>query len=109
MSYDISLVFDVGSKRYRPVEVGNYTSNIRDMLNVAFDGDYWVDFVYEKVAKDALPAIEHAIFRMEETPSRFEGMNPQNGWGSYKGVLMFMKQFRQCCIENPDLIIEVDK
>ena len=38
-----------------------------------------------------------------------EAMNPENGWGSYKDLLLFAYAARDALIEFPDGIVNISK
>ena len=35
-------------------------------------------------------------------PERFKKFNPENGWGSYEGLMDFVYRYRNACWDNPD-------
>lgn len=106
MSYDISLVADLGGPD--PVSVGyldwNYTSNCSRMWNAAgadlasFDG---------RPAKECAVVLAAAISKMESDPKTFEAMNPTNGWGSYETLLPRLRVLLQAFDEAPHAIVQV--
>jgi len=105
MSYDISL-----EPPLQPhIEVGNYTSNIRPMFNLAFNVDYWVDVIDGKLAHEVFTKIDDAVVSMESHPNTYQDINPENGWGDYPGALEFLKKLRDMCWENSNHIIRIDK
>lgn len=34
-------------------------------------------------------------------PEKYKAFNPQNGWGSYEGLVAFVLSYRDACWENP--------
>jgi hypothetical protein len=42
-------------------------------------------------------------------PDRFEAMNPENGWGTYDGLVRFITAYLKACIQNPEAIISVSR
>lgn len=106
MSYDVYLSHTLGEKTYRIIEVGNMTSNIKPMLDLAFGVEDW-KFINGMLGKDALPSIRAALSMMEVDKPKFEVLNPKNGWGSYESCFVFLKQILEACKENPDLTIEI--
>jgi hypothetical protein len=109
MSYDVSLYFEVNGRRYRPIGDINYTSNVRDVLNAAFDGNYWVEAIENKVASEAIPLLSAAITKLSGNIKELEALAPKNGWGSVVGARQFLDTIRSQCYENPDLFIEISK
>lgn len=111
MSWDAD--FDGGS--------WNYTHNTNAMIAAALEavtgaktpeledhplakviGPTWykrLDGLNGREGADLLAAI---ITGLEADPDRYRAMNPENGWGSYDGVLTVLKEMREasgraCC------------
>lgn len=97
----------------RPTEVfwANYTHNCNTMAKEA--GIYMQVWRPEEVgitkASELIPHLEAGIALMESDPPRFEALNPENGWGSYKTFVPWLKKYLEACRENPDATIEVSR
>lgn len=76
----------VNGKRYSVVDAGNYTSNIREMLDEAFEVPDW-KYINGMVCKEAMFIIEKAIARMQADPAHYKKFNPKNGWGEYNTAI----------------------
>jgi hypothetical protein len=55
-----------------------------------------------KTGADMLPHLERGIAALLADPSRFEALNPDNGWGSYEGFLKFLRRYREACEDRPN-------
>ena len=42
-------------------------------------------------------------------PEKYKQYNPENGWGSYEGLLEFVKKYHEACLENPDAELRVSR
>lgn len=42
-------------------------------------------------------------------PVGFKQYNPENGWGSYEGLVQFVKDYLLACIDNPEAEIGVSR
>ncbi len=87
---------------------GNCTHNVTPMWHKA--GCY--DALYNSgglEAKDIIPFLEKAVYEMEEKPSIYEKLNPENGWGSYTIALEYLREVLCACRENPDTTIRISK
>lgn len=106
MGWDASLVDDRGH-----VEGDwNYTYNVTPMLRIAsevagvamtdqrwmgIDGapevgfSRWLD---GRTGAEGQALLVPLIQELESNPSRYEAMNPPNGWGSYAGILGVLRE-----------------
>jgi hypothetical protein len=50
-------------------------------------------------AKDIIPYIKEGLSKLRD--------NPNNGWGSYEGLLNFTQNYLDACEENPESIVKV--
>ncbi len=60
-----------------------------------------------KTAGELMDPLREGYRLLINEPGRFKKLNPSNGWGSYEGLVKFVKNYLAACIENPDAIIEV--
>lgn len=105
MGYDISLKADMGNGM---VKVGclewNYTSNCSPMWKEAgidlaeFDGI---------AASSLVPELSKALQALIDDPSKYEAMNPDNGWGSYVTLIVRLKELLEGLTEAPNAIVNV--
>lgn len=86
----------------------NITHNLTEMADKA--GIYkalWhpVDNGYKR-ASDIIGVLREGIAQMEKEPERFTPYNPDNGWGSYEGLLAFTKECLEACEQHPHALLE---
>ena len=62
-----------------------------------------------KLAKDIIPVLEKGLKKLKSKDSYFETFNPDNGWGSYDGLVGFVEQYLVACKEYPDAEIRVSR
>lgn len=102
MSLDLYL-YDGDTMVYE----GNITHNLGRMAAEA--GLYGVLWEPEKNgvqrASDMLLLLEMGLDRLEAMPDRLREMNPSNGWGSYEGLVRFVREVRQAVLEYPDATV----
>ena len=121
MSYDIWL--ESGAEDADMDCPGNYTYNVDPMFALALDGDaeqgvqnggevvfHRKDpalrrFVGER-AGDCYVALCDAVEHMEDHPTTYRALNPENGWGDYEGALTYLRDFRDACLRFPDARVE---
>ena len=52
---------------------------------------------------------ENHLLQLMNEPDEFKKYNPPNGWGSYEGLLKFVRDYRNACEDYPDAEIEVSR
>lgn len=97
----------------RPVEVfwQNITHNLATMADNA--GLYEALWRPEELgflkAYELIPTLEAGLKRLKDSPEHYKKLNPENGWGSYEGLVAFVEQYLEACKENPDADIDVSR
>ncbi len=57
-------------------------------------------------ANQLINPLQTAIKDMEERPDYYKAFNAENGWGTYKDFVPWLKRLLQACIDNPDAKVE---
>lgn len=100
MSWDIKLE-DSNGNELEDCE-WNYTYNTSPMM-------YAVDFdlhdLDDKKCEDVVYKLWLCIEALATDPEKFEAMNPENGWGSYDGLLEVLIKMHKEFRINPYAII----
>jgi len=105
MSLDVSLT------AIRPTEVytDNATHNLTKMAKEA--GLYMYlwrpDEIAITQAHQLIEPLKIGLKELVNNPEKYEAFNPENGWGSYRGLVNFVKNYLEAYIENPDAIVSV--
>lgn len=60
-------------------------------------------------ARDLIEPLRAGLALMKSDPSRFEKLNPSNGWGSYDVFVPWIERYLEACEENPDAEVEVSR
>lgn len=58
-------------------------------------------------AKEISELLDEAFNILLADPERFKQYNPENGWGSYDGLVNFVYKYRNACWDNPDAEVSV--
>lgn len=103
MSLDVS----VKAKRLVDVYEDNITYNLAPMYYKCIDINGGLKALNGMKCKDAVPVLNRAIDDLIENKEEYEKLNPENGWGSYEGLLKSLKSLRIACLENPSGKVEV--
>ena len=60
-------------------------------------------------AKQLIKPLTIAVEDLKASPHHFKKFNPENGWGSYEGLVEFLENYLAACKESPDARIEVSR
>lgn len=105
------MSLDIGIKAKREIEVEiyetNITYNLSKMYYKCIDKEKGFRALNGMNCDKALPILNNAIKDMIENKEEYEKLNPENGWGSYEGLLKRLREMRDCCEDNPDGRFEV--
>lgn len=108
MSYDVGLVADLGAGL---VSVGdldaNYTYNCSGMLVEATKVGWppeglSLNDLHGWEAYDVAHVLHHALEVMQSDRSKYEAMNPENGWGDLEGWMKFLRTIIEACEKVPE-------
>ena len=103
------MSLDVSVKARRTVDVyeDNITYNLAPMYYKCIDINGGLKALNGMKCKDAVPVLNRAIDDLIENKEEYEKLNPENGWGSYEGLLKSLKSLRIACLENPSGKVEI--
>jgi CCR4-NOT transcription complex subunit 1 len=54
-------------------------------------------------------ALRYVLEALRKDPEHYKQWNPENGWGSYEGLLNFVAEYRNACLDNPDAELRVSR
>lgn len=103
------MSLNVSVKARRTVEVyeDNITYNLAPMYYKCIDINGGLKALNGMKCKNAVPVLNRAIDDLVENKEEYEKLNPENGWGSYEGLLKSLKNLRIACLENPSGKVEI--
>jgi hypothetical protein len=105
MSLDVTL----SAVRETEVYTANITHNLSKMAAEA--GIYKALWRPEEIgittAKQLIEPLRVGLALLRAEPQRFRAFNPENGWGTYDGLVAFVDAYLQACEENPDATVDV--
>ena len=107
MSLDIYLE----KKMPKTVFQRNITHNLTGMADEAgiYEALWRPEDKGFKKAKDVIPSLKKGLKRLKESPDYYKIFNPENGWGSYEGLVEFVRAYRDACEANPDADVTVSR
>jgi hypothetical protein len=53
--------------------------------------------------------LRQGLHNLKSEPERYKKFNPENGWGSYDGLVKFVENYLNACYEYPDADVEVSR
>ena len=59
-------------------------------------------------AGEIIPLLEKAIKKAERYPDKYRKYDSENGWGTYKNFIPWLKEVLQSCKDYPKARIEAD-
>lgn len=60
-------------------------------------------------AWELIAPLESGLEILKSDPVRFRQYNPENGWGTYEGLVEFVEAYLAACREHPDAVISVSR
>ncbi len=105
MSLDVYLE----EMRMTDIYHANITHNLNDMAKEA--GIYmhlWrPDEIGITKARELVAPLTEGLALLRSDPERFRQFTPENGWGSYEGLVKFIQNYLDACHENPEAAVRV--
>jgi len=92
-----------------------YTANITHNLNSMAEAagiykELWrPDELGLTKAKELIAPLEAGFIKLVTKPENFTKYNPENGWGTYDGLVEFVKNYLVACQTYPESRIEVSR
>lgn len=79
--------------------------------NELLDKEYEYIFEENNVvrAKDITDIMKKGLQFMKDNRKMLQKFNPDNGWGSYEGLLAAVTEYTEALIDNPEAIITVSR
>ena len=61
------------------------------------------------LARDISELLDEGWNILLSEPETFKKFNPENGWGSYEGLCIFVRNYCNACWDNPDAELRVSR
>jgi hypothetical protein len=107
MSLDVSLT------RIQPTEVyhDSITHNLGKMAREAglYEALWRPEEIGVTTAQQLAPLLRVGLEVLKGHPEKFQRLNPSNGWGTYEGLVQFVQDYLDACLENPDATVEAGR
>jgi hypothetical protein len=87
----------------------NITHNLNEMASAA--GIYKVIWRPDEndisKAKQLIEPLKKGLALLHSDPEQFKQFNPENGWGNYDVLVLFVSKYLLACLANPDADVSV--
>jgi len=94
---------------------GVYTANITHNLNkMAIEAGLYEHLwrpeeVGIELAVQLIDPLKAGLETLKADPERFKQFNPQNGWGTYEGLVRFIEDYLQACEKYPNAQVSASR
>jgi len=113
MSLDVDLMITKPTSVYG----GNITHNLGKMAGeVKLSNDLTLyDILWRpdehdlKFAREISELLNEGWNILLSEPEHYKQWDPENGWGSYEGLVDFVYKYRNACWDNPDAELRVSR
>lgn len=107
MSLDVYL----DAMRETNVFSRNITHNLSKMADAA--GIYYAlwrpDEIGITTAAQLIEPLADGLALLKREPERFKALNPENGWGTYEGLVSMVEEYLCACMKDPDAKVSVSR
>ena len=62
-----------------------------------------------EIAEQMIPFLREGLKILQEDEEKLIHLEPENGWGSYEGLLEFVRKYYAACMENPDAELRISR
>lgn len=89
----------------------NITHNLNTMAKEAelYEPLWRPEEINVTQAAALLPLLREGLLRLMESPEHFAQFTPDNGWGTYDGLLTFLRGYIVACVLYPNATISVSR
>lgn len=124
-------IFNPGSSGSKYFYTDNITHNLNTMADQAglyealwrpyrllagyniLENDHEAEMEFEDnnpvYARDIINHLRIGLKNLVSNPEKYEKFNPDNGWGSYEGLVEFTHNYLNACVNNPDAQVTVSR
>lgn len=108
VSYDNCKTWE---ERTESVYEDNITHNLNKMANEAciYSMLWRPDEFNMFKACELIPHLEIGLDKLKKDPDKFKALNPENGWGSYEGLVKFVEEYLEACRKYPNADVDVSR
>lgn len=89
----------------------NITHNLNTMAGAAgiYEHLWRPEEIGITTARQLIEPLRAGLDQLVCYPERFKQHNPENGWGTYDGLVRFVREYLAACVTNPDATVRVSR
>ena len=89
----------------------NITHNLTEMADKAgiYEAVWRPKEIGISKAGNLIDLLRSGLSLLEANPEWFQNFNPANGWGTYEGLVKWVRAYLQACQKYPDAIVSVSR
>lgn len=89
----------------------NITHNLNCMAMEAgiYEACWRPEEIGAVTGKDLIPMLEVGLAELRSKPEHYKTFNPDNGWGNYEGLVLWVEKYLEACYQYPDAVIEISR
>jgi len=93
--------------RVTDVYSSGITHNLNQMAEAAkiYEALWRPEEIGITTADQLIPILTEGLRLLESDPGYYRTFAPSNGWGTYDGLVRFVKGYLAACIESPDATV----
>jgi hypothetical protein len=62
-----------------------------------------------ETASDMINGLSNGLAQLLKDPNKFKKYNPENGWGTYEGLVKFVEEYLEACFKHRDAIVVAER
>ena len=74
-----------------------------------YDKEYKFETDNPSEAWEIITKLKEGIEELKSNPEKYKKYNPDNGWGSYEGLVEFLINYLEACHNYPESVVEVSR
>ena len=98
---------------WRPYKLKNiyfkFGKDESEASNLNYDKEYEIEQNTIVLANDLIEPLRHGLHELKLNPDKYKTYNPENGWGSYDGLVRFVENYLNACYQYPNAKVEVSR
>lgn len=77
--------------------------------DLPYDQRYEIEESTEVFAKDLIEPLREGLHKLKLDPDNYKMLNPDNGWGTYEGLVQFVENYLNACYKYPNSKVKVSR